>query len=124
MTIAMLICLVYQLGACPCGCLEHNAWAEMLGLSSHDHHGVPATSTTSVSSGEDHDCKGYPRPLYVSNENDWGRWIACLSSPPTLAADSYASIDCDDRVQLREHRGPPVYLTARTHPASLQVFLL
>ena len=71
--------LVYQLGACPCGCLEHNAWLQWAGVIS-DHGGdsdaaMPVSeslttvseSLTTVANGDTHDCTGEPRPQYVDN---------------------------------------------------------
>ena len=73
-SIALLVCLVYQLGACPCGCLEHNAWVELFGLSASDHEHDLAQSDRSsagISVADDHhDCTGEARPQYVNTARD------------------------------------------------------
>ena len=63
--------MIYQLGACPCGCLENNAWIHLLEIGS-DHHlelmAAPSNSAVVVlaESGH-HDCTGEPRPTYFDN---------------------------------------------------------
>lgn len=64
----LLVLIVFQLGACPCGCLEHNAWVQMLGLSSHhDHHLSEAETDQTTIEGSDHDCNGRPGAVYFNN---------------------------------------------------------
>ncbi len=69
-SVALLICLVLQLGACPCGCLEHNAWIQMLGWSMEDHahsHDVDDLHAQVSDGSQDHDCTGELRPQYINN---------------------------------------------------------
>lgn len=73
-SIALLVCLVFQLGACSCGCLEHNAWVELFQLSTDDH-GHDLAQSDRASGGvsiEDnhHDCTGEARPQYVNTARD------------------------------------------------------
>ena len=69
----LLAVMVYQLGACSCGCLEHNVWAQMLDLDSADHashssQGAKEESDVSqVASAETHDCTGEARAQYFNN---------------------------------------------------------
>lgn len=63
----LLLLIVFQLGACPCGCVEHNAWIQMLGLCSHDHHDVAESGHAPALHGSDHDCTGEPRAAYLDN---------------------------------------------------------
>ena len=68
----LLAGMIYQLGACPCGCLEHNAWLHLLGIES-DHHAesIAAPLTTAVlvitADTDHHDCTGESRPAYFDN---------------------------------------------------------
>ena len=63
----LLALLVYQLGACPCGCLEHNVWMEIVGFGS-DHEPVEITNASLlVSAPDEHDCTGVPKAQYVNN---------------------------------------------------------
>lgn len=66
----LLSAIVYQLGACPCGCLEHNAWSQLLGLDSADHDHAIADFEGSSRNwpallSDDHDCTGEPRIEFV-----------------------------------------------------------
>lgn len=69
----LLALMVYQFGVCPCGCLEHNAWVQMLGIDVSDHDAHIAIGdhdqgvTTVVSGHNEHDCAGKTRPKYVDN---------------------------------------------------------
>ena len=68
----LLAAMVFQLGACPCGCVEHNAWAQLLDLDSgdHDHALIVAgqdAGLSSVTSSDTHDCTGEPRTQFVDN---------------------------------------------------------
>jgi hypothetical protein len=124
-TLTMLLWCVYQLGACPCGCLEHNAWAELIGLTSHDEvASVSPAGGAVLSTAEDHDCTGQPRPLYLSSTENPGRLVALVASPPTAAFDAQPPRSMLDRAIIRAHRGPPGLGSQRAHLASLQVFLL
>jgi len=71
----MLVALIiYQLGACPCGCLEHNAWAQLLRLNSTHNNHHPATVRTSggvaawaALDEHTHDCTGEAGWPYFNN---------------------------------------------------------
>ena len=57
--VTLLMAMVYQLGACSCGCLEHSVWAHFLGMeSADDHHPVSNGVGDAVSAAghDDHDC--------------------------------------------------------------------
>jgi len=59
----MLLLFVYQIGACPCGCVEHNAWLELLGF---DHPHVTESTAGLSATDNHHDCTGANRFEYVS----------------------------------------------------------
>ena len=66
----LLMGMVFQLGACPCGCVEHNVWMQLFGIGIDDHQGELPSSTASALPAADadhHDCTGLPRPSYVDN---------------------------------------------------------
>lgn len=69
----LLIVMLFQLGACPCGCLEHNAWVQLLGLSDADEIRIAnpvldQDNCISVASADHaHDCIGEARPQFVDN---------------------------------------------------------
>ena len=58
----LVVCLLYQMGACPCGCLEHNYWLQAIGVADeHDgEYALNVRDDTSVSSNQ-HDCDGGQR---------------------------------------------------------------
>ncbi len=69
----LLATMVYQLGACPCGCLEHNAWIEFLHLDHDEHsHSTPVLSLDAQIAAEPHshghhDCTGERAAGFVDN---------------------------------------------------------
>jgi hypothetical protein len=63
----LLWALVYQLGACPCGCVEHNAWLQMLGASGHSHAAVALDEDGIVRISGNHDCSGEHVVAYMDN---------------------------------------------------------
>ncbi|MDA7980457.1 MAG: hypothetical protein MPJ50_16990 [Pirellulales bacterium] len=69
----LLAVTVFQLGACPCGCLEHNAWFQLLGINTeHDDDraatGVEGGSDVALIVNDDtHDCEGEARVQYFNN---------------------------------------------------------
>lgn len=76
--IFLLIAMMFQLGACQCGCLEHNAWVQLIGFCETDeaeadehHHAhllVGNTHSNSVASTDQHhECGGQARPQFVDN---------------------------------------------------------
>ncbi len=124
-SMVMALCFVYQWGACPCGCLEHNAWLRWLGVVSHDHDHAEAAfpGAPSVASSEDHDCTGRPPAVWTKSKNSSLR-IALLSSRSTSALGMQPLQYAVDRRIRRELRGPPALASPRDHLLALQVFLL
>lgn len=65
-SIAVAVCFVCQLGACPCGCLEHNYWFQMLRLSDDGHHDANSSAGLAWAAQDDHDCSGELRAQFVN----------------------------------------------------------
>lgn len=70
----MLAVLVFGLGACPCGCFEHNAWAQLLPLDSTHNNldflkdtGSGQVATLVFDDTDSHDCTGEERAQYLNN---------------------------------------------------------
>lgn len=118
----LLVMIVYQLGACPCGCLEHNAWLQLLGMS-HEHVHSPSGSSPAWES-EEHDCTGEARPTYVNNARqacatsapgDSSSLVAFVEPPQSLVTPRFAAALWDSERPPRAH--------APFRPA-LQVYLI
>jgi hypothetical protein len=86
----LLMSLVLQLGAGRCGCLEHNAWVQM--VSGHAHDDDHVINQDQLASGfhlvlaqlsEDHQCTGLP-PVYL---NDFRPLEAAASPFHTAVGD-------------------------------------
>ena len=122
-SILMAVCVVYQLGACPCGCLDHNYWWRMLAIADHDHHGSRGPAGTTQVAEDDHDCTGAPQRQFVNtarspkHESDLIR----VSQPACRCQDVSAAILVGDHTL---DRGPPGIWAQTTCRISLQVFLL
>jgi hypothetical protein len=124
-----MLCFVYQLGACPCGCVEHNYWIQMLGMTapdaepSHDatHHG--ADREVACHDGHDHECVGAPARLFVNNSRQVESprvgqvgWFGCKpDSALMLLGGNYG---------VASPRSPPDVWLATHSNSELQVFLL
>ena len=64
----MILLFLWQVGACPCGCLDHNAWVEVV----FEDGGSESTESLRASSlpkggeaGSPHHCEGQSRPQYL-----------------------------------------------------------
>jgi len=78
----LLAMIVFQLGACPCGCLEHNAWIQMVGLTDHHHEVAFTSDCSSIQGASDHDCTGEHAPDYLDNARSPGvdvRWASSIT---------------------------------------------
>ncbi|MCC9643212.1 hypothetical protein LOC71_13085 [Rhodopirellula sp. JC740] len=134
----LVIAMLYQMGACPCGCLEHNAWLQLLGGFSHaDGHPHPSlvqlsqndsatTAAGEVSNSDDHDCTGEPTTLYTrSSRNPMPANGDCVQSLDFVDTANGAfgalMVVADERRRGIDLRGPNVRALSR--PA-LQVFRL
>ncbi len=84
----LLAMIVFQLGACPCGCLEHNAWFQMLGFGDHDHGLASTDGVTSVQDAGHDDCTGELAAAYVDNSRLLNRDPASRSAFETSAPDN------------------------------------
>ena len=99
--------MVFQLGACACGCVEHNLWAQLLGLHAEDDHHHDSAfpendgGESALAAEDSHECSGQPKAPFVDNARtpraqdallpgtlDGAVAVAALSSPtiPLLAA--------------------------------------
>jgi len=126
----LLSAMVFQLGACPCGCIEHNAWVQFLGLDAgdHDHTSVAdhGTGLSSISSTDTHDCTGEGNAPFVDN----ARGPCLIVSPLPESANQFlagAIAPFDSLFGLRachiDARPIPDFDAARIRP-SLQVYQL
>ena len=127
-SLLLAACFVYQLGACPCGCLEHNFWLQAIGFSAHEH-AMPSThrpdgdQLASVDHGHDHDCTGAAADVYVNNarsvrapEFSQSDWVNSTSDAVTLEAA--------DLRRVESPRNPHDFaITAKIY-TRLQVFLI
>ena len=119
--LALLVGIVYQLGACPCGCLEHNMWVALLGLDSDGHSdaGAGRADTMVHSTDHEHDCTGKAKARYLDNSNKAPRTasfdliIVRLVTPQTAVLP---------RVSYRKRHGPP--RPPECSLSALQVFQL
>lgn len=67
LTSAMLVsCVIYQIGACPCGCLEHNYWLGLAGFVDHHESIVGASATAAVAGTHEDDCLDHHPSPYVN----------------------------------------------------------
>lgn len=96
----MLLCvvMVYQLGVCPCGCLEHNAWAQLIGLDAHVDGNQRAVDDQEscdmdvVTRQDDHDCDGRAQEPYFNNTR------SPLVQEAFAAEDHFSSVVVFDRM--------------------------
>ena len=121
--VALMLLLTHQLGACPCGCIEHNAWAQWLGLVTQDTDAYPPAHADTFRSGQDHDCTGKPFPLYVTNTKNVVSRIACQQAPVRLPLAEGQLFSSEHKVSSLNNRAPPGE-KARTDRTRLQVYLL
>jgi hypothetical protein len=138
----VLALMVYQLGACPCGCLEHNAWLQWAGITSDDR-GTPedratpdelgevAAAASAVESqvttadGDYHDCNGEPRPQYVDNARSARLADDFLERLATVVVILNASVDDTTVTAGRFNRDPgSVPLAHALSRPALQVYRL
>jgi len=133
---AILAGFTFQLGACPCGCLEHNAWVEAFeGSLGHDEaSGGDQLHLAARSSQDDfaaslvsnehdhHDCDGVDRRQYFDTSRKVTPQLNLIL--PLLNATASSSATA---MQLEQRRSL-LDTTPRSHAvpvrATLQVFLL
>ena len=121
----LVVCLFHQMGACPCGCIEHNYWLQALGLAEdhdHDRDSFDVYGTQSLSSSQ-HDCDGSHDLLYV--DNSFAReFVDTLTIRSTFSARSFDAAlpqPCNVRPQ---DRGPPARHHGHLHFGMPQVLLI
>ncbi|WP_166831778.1 hypothetical protein [Thalassoroseus pseudoceratinae] len=125
----MLVMMVYQLGACPCGCLEHSAWAELLGTESANHSddvavGVDGRSSAVVSDAT-HDCTGEARVQYLNNNR-----VPTLQGPladgvfVVLIAVAVLSLNSFAAKTHRSRTGSKLAFAAALGRPALQIYLV
>ena len=120
----LLLLILFQLGACPCGCAEHNAWLQMMGM---DHHHVDdpiASSRTAIQEADHHDCTGEKAKPYLDN----ARVVRCgcesLSTPSAIPSHNLPALaSTSDPTVFRWSQGAHTYARA-PDLSSLQVFQL
>lgn len=123
----IVLCFVYQLGACPCGCWEHNAWLQMVGWHHEDHHQAATDALVDqpvLASAEFHDCTGQPQAKYLNNARNDFRMLANRSDlpcgPMLRASAPQGAWTRRDRLAIP----PPPAGEAKPIRAALQVFRL
>lgn len=116
---AILVAFVFHLGACPCGCIEHNAWLQVLHAADEDSSQSGNDSRCEIAGDHEHDCAGSrPQFLDTAQHPECVKQLlmfSIVSQSPLVGGDSRASrLECADA----PHRisAPP--------RAELQVFLL
>ena len=118
--------MLFQLGACSCGCLEHNVWVQLIGIDS-DHHEEDFGSTADhLLVSDDHDCSGEPKAQYFDNSRSTKtkvKTVHCFAIPPAVIADSYYRLNGKASWYFFQHRECSALLHALSLPA-LQVYLL
>ncbi len=124
----LLVGMIFQLGACPCGCLEHNVWVQLLGLDADHHLGRTASASTVSWSGLDadhHNCTGEPRPGYVDNARSFR--VAGLCHKELIAVADPSADRVIRSLRSSEHAGPRSPGPAVSHAltrSTLQVYRL
>lgn len=121
--------MLYQLGACACGCIDHNYWLQAVGIASDHHHhaGKPAADQQNESGDRfaavDHDCDGGTKPLYLNNAP---RTKSIASSVGQF--DMLADWVLRDQLKLSgcraQDRGPPILDCRSSLRSTLQVCLI
>jgi hypothetical protein len=116
--------MVYRLGACPCGCIEHNYWLQAVGLADDEHsHAAADLDADGIVASHEHGCTGEPEEFFLNNPRIPGTKLVraplpgLLSSHPSVIRE--ATRDYDPPL-----RGPPHLARGDTHRSALQVFLL
>jgi hypothetical protein len=126
----LLLGLIWQMGACPCGCIEHNLWLQLLGWVAGQtpiaQRNLAVGSDSSENSVSAVDCHHRPRDSFVrertAGEDERAAYGAVhavpLASPPDLKCQlSHASGSSPGR-----DRGRASFFDAQKVRAHLQVF--
>lgn len=120
----LVVSLCHQMGACPCGCIEHNYWLQALNFAEEHHSAasVIASDHLSLSSNE-HDCVGSQKLLYLNNSDAQERDITSNVRSQFLARS--VSDVLPQAWSLRpQDRGPPDRQHGQSYCAMIQVFLI
>lgn len=117
----LVVCLFYQLGACSCGCVEHNYWLRTLGLAEDHQH--PDTSSDDLSLvANDHDCDGSQELPYIDNsvQDVLGKSLVVRSH---YSSGSAFTLPKGPAIRLQD-RGPPDRQHGQFRCAMSQVLLI
>ena len=123
LTAVVVLGFVFQLGACPCGCLEHNYWMQLVGLSSPEPQGASDRGHQPTAEQEhEHDCMGVGGPIYVNN-------VRPIVSPQPDMTGRIDWVSDGSEIHLCRYgelsqRSPPDLADLGHTPPGLQVFLL
>ena len=122
----LAVCLLYQVGACPCGCLDHNLWALTLGLASGESPVASEAATTYTVAAEEHDCHGEASSVYVNTARTIKVPGITLCSTQAISATPIlhlARVDAS-RHLLSPDCSPLEQMDATGRQSRLQIFLL
>lgn len=131
----LMLCFAFQLGACPCGCLEHNYWVQLAGGLDHDSsghvhgpahhhsHGVPMERDGLAQVEHDHECVGVSARWFVNNSRQVESLRVCEANCLDCLPATVTTPPVDGRT-VASPRGPPDFWLTSNSNSELQVFLL
>lgn len=121
--IALTVCFVFEMGACPCGCLEHNYWLALFGHSSDSSTPAQGDHDTGLLVASDHDCTGKSRDEFVNTARlpETGSRQLQISHFTIDSPDAHGTLSAAEPFF---NRGPAGRLPIAPDLVSLQVFRL
>jgi hypothetical protein len=126
---ALLFGFVWQMGACPCGCLDHNLWLRILCPVANPTDVVDVAATDTVVSG--HDCDHQPRDPYLCGRKSGEDTKSTLelahpAAPAFSQLTTYCSTTTSGHLSGRrlERAMRALFIDAQEMRAHLQIFLI
>lgn len=118
--VVLMLALIHQVGACPCGCLEHNHWLKAFGLVGQEPH-ADIQAGSPLWSGDHCDCSGAVE--FVNNaqrvEFDHFCLVSWVGELVSSAGAQHSDARGDSSSQI-----PPNLSASAEISETLQVFLL